>query len=114
VKEDPGTNKLICFRRSRTSFGIFSRCNLGFALFAVGIGALLLTPVTLDRPFFTELAARSGDTINLTDTGGWGEVYAGLVTRRLPASFPLNMPPQKLTENMVLLVNPQTVMRRGN
>ena len=79
------------------------------------IGALLLTPVTLDRPFFTELATRNGDSItNLTDTGGWGEVYAGLVTRKLPRDFPLNMPPQKLTENMVLLVNPQTVMRQGN
>jgi hypothetical protein len=78
------------------------------------IGALLLTPVTLDRPFFTELAARTGDTISLTDTGGWGGVYAGLVTRRLPANFPLNLPPQKLTENMVLLVNPQTVTQRGN
>ena len=73
------------------------------------IGALLLTPVTLDRPFFTELAARSGDTISLNDTGGWGGVYAGLVTRRMPPGFPLNMPPQKLTENMVLLVNPQTL-----
>lgn len=75
------------------------------------IGAMLLTPVTLDRPFFTELAARKDDTINLTDAGGWGGVYAGLVTRRMPPSFPLNLPPQKLTENMVLLVNPQTVMR---
>lgn len=75
------------------------------------IGALLLTPVTLDRPFFTELAARKDDTISLTDTGGWGGVYAGLVTRRMPGSFPLNLPPQKLTENMVLLVNPQTVAR---
>jgi len=78
------------------------------------IGALLLTPVTLDRPFFTELAARTGDPISLTDTGGWGGVYAGLVTRRMPANFPLNLPPQKLTENMVLLVNPQTVVRPGN
>jgi hypothetical protein len=78
------------------------------------IGTLLLTPVTLDRPFFTELAARSEDTINLNDTGGWGGVYTGLVTRRMPAYFPLNMPPQKLTENMVLLVNPETVLRRGN
>ena len=78
------------------------------------IGALLLTPVTLDRPFFTELAARTGDSISLSDTGGWGGVYAGLVTRRMPASFPLNLPPQKLTENMVLLVNPQTVLRQGN
>lgn len=78
------------------------------------IGALLLTPVTLDRPFFTELAARTGDTISLSDTGGWGGVYAGLVTRRMPPNFPLNLPPQKLTENMVLLVNPQTVLQRGN
>jgi hypothetical protein len=78
------------------------------------IGALLLTPVTLDRPFFTELAARKDDSISLSDTGGWGGVYAGLVTRRMPATFPLNLPPQKLTENMVLLVNPQTLSRRGN
>lgn len=78
------------------------------------IGALLLTPVTLDRPFFTELAARTGDNINLTDTGGWGGVYAGLVTRRMPPNFLLNLPPQKLTENMVLLVNPATVLHRGN
>ena len=76
------------------------------------IGALLLTPVTLDRPFFTELATRKDDTISLTDTGGWGGVYAGLVTRRMPAGFPLSLPPQKLTENMVLLVNPQTLVRR--
>jgi hypothetical protein len=75
------------------------------------IGALLLTPVTLDRPFFTELAARKDDAISLTDTGGWGGVYAGLVTRRMPPGFPLSLPPQKLTENMVLLVNPQTVVR---
>jgi hypothetical protein len=32
----------------------------------------------------------------------------------MPANFPLNLPPQKLTENMVLLVNPQAVFRRGN
>ncbi len=76
------------------------------------IGTLLLTPVTLDRPFFTELAARKDDAINLTDAGGWGGVYAGLVTRRMPAAFPLNLPPEKLTENMVLLANPQTVKRR--
>ena len=48
------------------------------------------------------------------DTGGWGGVYAGLVTRRMPPNFPLNLPPQKLTENMVLLVNPQTVLQRAN
>lgn len=79
------------------------------------IGALLLTPVTLDRPFFTELAARREDAIRtLSDTGGWGPVYAGLVTRRLPANFPLNGTPQRLTENMVLLVDPGAFRPRGN
>lgn len=78
------------------------------------IGALLLTPVTLDRPFFTELAARGEDAIRLTDTGGWGGVYTGLVTRTMPRNFPLNLPPQRLTENMVLLVNPTALRPRGN
>ena len=78
------------------------------------IGALLLTPTTLDRPFFSELAARGEDAIKLTDSGGWGGVYSGLVTRRMPAGFPLSMPPQRLTENIVLLVNPTMVHRRGN
>lgn len=79
------------------------------------IGALLLTPATLDRPFFTELAARREDAIRtLNDTGGWGAVYAGLVTRRMPANFPLNGPPQRLTENMVLLVDPGAFRPRGN
>jgi hypothetical protein len=76
------------------------------------IGALLLTPVTLDQPFFTQLAARRDDMIQLSDSGGWGSVYAGLVTRRMPAGFPLSMPPQRLTENMVLLVNPYTLGHR--
>jgi hypothetical protein len=79
------------------------------------IGALLLTPVTLDRPFFTELAARREDAIRtLSDAGGWGPVYAGLITRRMPANFPLGGPPQRLTENMVLLVDPTAFRPRGN
>lgn len=78
------------------------------------MGALLLTPVTLDRPFFTELAARGEEAIRLTDTGGWGGVYSGLVTRTMPRNFPLNLPPQRLTENMVLLVNPASLRTRGN
>ena len=78
------------------------------------IGALLLTPTTLDRPFFSELAARGEAAIKLTDSGGWGGVYSGLVTRRMPTGFPLSMPPQRLTENIVLLVNPTMVHRRGN
>lgn len=79
------------------------------------VGALLLTPVTLDRPFFSELAARREDAIRtLSDTGGWGPVYAGLVTRRMPANFPLNAPPQRLTENMVLLLDPTAFRPRAN
>lgn len=79
------------------------------------IGALLLTPVTLDRPFFSELAARREEAIRtLSDTGGWGPVYAGLVTRRMPANFPLGGPPQRLTENMVLLIDPSAIRLRGN
>ncbi len=79
------------------------------------VGALLLTPVTLDRPFFTELAARREDAIrSVSDAGGWGGVYAGLITRRMPANFPLNAPPQRLTENMVLLVDPSVYRPRGN
>jgi hypothetical protein len=79
-----------------------------------GIGALLLTPVTLDRPFFTELAARKDETIQLSDAGGWGGVYTGLVTRRMPPGFPLSSAPLRLTDNMVLLVDPNSLMRRGN
>lgn len=79
------------------------------------VGALLLTSTTLDRPFFTELAARREDAIRtLTDTGGWGPVYAGLVTRRMPANFPLSATPQRLTENMVLLIDPTAFKPRGN
>jgi hypothetical protein len=78
-----------------------------------GIGALLLTPVTLDRPFFTELAARKGDTIQLSDAGGWGGVYTGLVTRRMPPGFPLSAAPLRLTDNMVLLVDPNSLLHRG-
>lgn len=78
------------------------------------IGALLLTSTTLDRPFFTELAARREEQIRtLTDSGGWGAVYAGLVTRRLPSNFPLNAPPQRLTENMVLLLDPAAFRPQG-
>jgi hypothetical protein len=74
----------------------------------------LLTATTLDRPFFTELAARREDAIRtLSDTGGWGGVYAGLVTRRLPANFPLSAPPQRLTENMVLLIDPAAFRPQG-
>jgi hypothetical protein len=73
------------------------------------IGELLLTPRTLDRPFFTELNARPvlpgmlGAVPNRF--GEWGEIYAGLLTGRLPPEFPLGAP-QKLAENLYVLLNP--------
>ncbi|MEO7599985.1 MAG: hypothetical protein ABIV50_13695 [Opitutus sp.] len=73
------------------------------------IGQLLLTPRTLDRPFFSELAARPiepdalGRATNVF--GEWGQIYAGLLTGRLPVEFPLTAP-QKLAENLYVLLNP--------
>jgi len=37
--------------------------------------------------------------------GEWGEVYGGLLTGSLPRNFPLSAP-QKLSENLYVLVNP--------
>ena len=73
------------------------------------IGELLLTPRTLDRPFLSELNARPalpgalGAVSNRF--GEWGEVYAGLLTKQLPSEFPLAAP-QKLAENLYVLLNP--------
>jgi hypothetical protein len=70
------------------------------------VGLLLLTPVTLDRPFFGQLAVGA-----LTPESGskkyegWGPIYAGLVTGRMPPEFPLPGR-QKLTDNLIVLLNP--------
>jgi hypothetical protein len=73
------------------------------------LGELLLTPRTLDRPFFTELGAKSVEPNALGRSaelfGEWGRIYAGLFTGRLPAEFPLNSP-QKLAENLYVMLNP--------
>lgn len=73
------------------------------------IGELLLTPRTLDRPFFSELAARPVEPGSLallsSHFGEWGRIYAGLFTGRIPPDFPLNSP-QKLAENLYVLLNP--------
>lgn len=74
------------------------------------IGELLLTPNTLDRPFFSDLAATRDDELR-TDIAGlrrfgeWGRIYAGLMTGRLPAEFPLKVP-QRLAENLYVFINP--------
>lgn len=81
------------------------------------IAELLLTPRTLDRPFFSELASRPappGATIQQTDSrfGDWGRVYGGLFTGTLPAEFPLSVP-QRLAENLYVLLNPAVPPIRG-
>lgn len=80
------------------------------------LGELLLTPRTLDRPFFSELNAKPllpgtlGGVANRF--GEWGEIYAGLLTGSLPREFPL-MVPQKLSENLYVLLNPTLPALRG-
>ncbi len=80
------------------------------------IGELLLTPRTLDRPFFTELNARSLLPGSLSAVpnrfGEWGEIYAGLLTGSLPREFPLKVP-RKLVENLYVLLNPALPPPRG-
>ena len=82
----------------------------------VPIGELLLTPRTLDRPFFTELNARPvlpGTLAAVPNRfGEWGEIYAGLLTGALPREFPLGTP-QKLAENLYVLLNPALPPPRG-
>ncbi|WP_414664116.1 hypothetical protein [Horticoccus sp. 23ND18S-11] len=80
------------------------------------IGELLLTPRTLDRPFFTELNARPilPGTLSAVPNrfGDWGAIYAGLLTGSLPKEFPLASP-QKLAENLFVLLNPALPPVRG-
>ena len=78
------------------------------------IAALLLTPHTLDRPFFSELAARaapSGATQLTNHSGDWGRIYGGIFTGSLPPEFPLSVP-QRLAENLYLLLNPSVLPAR--
>jgi hypothetical protein len=70
---------------------------------------LLLTPKTLDRPFFSDLNARVKAPGLLVPSaahlGQWGEVYGGLFTGTMPHDFPLTSS-QRLAENLYVLVNP--------
>lgn len=81
------------------------------------IGLLLLTPQTLDRPFFSDLAAaRNAENdmyrYGLRRFGEWGRVYAGLMTGRFPEGFPLRIP-QRWADNLYILINP-ALPPRGN
>lgn len=65
--------------------------------------ALMLTPRTLDRPFFSEI----GRTTEASDRklGEWSQVYTSLVTGRPAPRFPLSLP-QKIAENFYVLIDP--------
>ena len=80
------------------------------------IAELLLTPRTLDRPFFSELSARPilPGTLQAGPSrfGEWGQIYAGLFTGRLPPEFPLRAP-QKLWDNLYVLLDPALPPLRG-
>jgi hypothetical protein len=71
-------------------------------------GELLLTPKTLDRPFFSDLNAKSNSpsflTASIPRIGEWGEVYGGLLTGNFPRQFPLSTP-RKVTEDLYVLFN---------
>jgi hypothetical protein len=75
-------------------------------------GELLLTPRTLDRPFFSDLNAKSKAPAFLTSSipriGEWGEVYGGLLTGNFPREFPLSTP-RKVTEDLYVLFNSSLV-----
>ena len=71
-------------------------------------GELLLTPKTLDRPFFSDLNAKPKTlgflTASIPSIGEWGEVYGGLLTGSFPREFPLSAP-RKITEDLYVLFN---------
>jgi len=79
------------------------------------VGVLILTPHTLDKPFFAELAAKPSLPQSLLPgdlrRGEWGTVYASLLGGRLPAEFPLRSV-QRLADNLVILSDPNLPLRR--
>ena len=77
------------------------------------VGLLLLTPLTLDRPFFGQLAVGGlSAESRLQKYQGWGPVYTFLVTGRPPPEWPLTIR-QNLTDNLILLHNPGVAPYRG-
>ncbi|GAB5558760.1 MAG: hypothetical protein SynsKO_04070 [Synoicihabitans sp.] len=73
------------------------------------IVALVLTPETLDRPFFAELVSRPEGQSSF---GEWGKIYTGLITGRMPAGFPLT-DSRSLADNFHLIIDGGWVRARG-
>jgi hypothetical protein len=81
------------------------------------IAELLLTPRTLDRPFFSELAPRpaaSGKPPSPSGVyaGEWGQVYASIFSGNRPEEFPLAVS-QRIADDLYVLLNPAVPPVRG-
>lgn len=80
------------------------------------IAELLLTARTLDRPFFSDLAARPAPAGKPSPagvySGEWGRIYAGVFTGSLPEDFPLRVS-QRIADNLYVLLNPAVPPVRG-
>ena len=81
------------------------------------LGLLLLTPHSLKRPFFADLAVSQATAINSRGLGterfgDWSRIYSGLAKGVVPADFPLNAP-QRLSDNLYILFNPSLPRPRG-
>ena len=83
------------------------------------IAALVLTPRTLDRPFFSELAPRTPATnaaaAGVNHLGDWDRIYGGIYTGVLPSEFPLSIPQRipGIPDNLCVLLNPAMPLPRG-
>lgn len=73
------------------------------------IAELLLTPRTLDRPFFSELSGKpqlpAALQVDASRLGEWGRIYSGLFTGRLPPEFPLRST-TRIADNLYVLLDP--------
>jgi hypothetical protein len=64
---------------------------------------LLLSPETLDKPYFSDLLRAEPETLGRT--WRWPDVYRGLVVGRLPPGFPLTQI-ETLAPNLIVLADP--------
>jgi hypothetical protein len=81
------------------------------------LGLLLLTPHSLERPFFADLVVAQAARINVRGFGTerfgeWSRIYAGLAKGAVPVDFPLNAP-QRLSDSLYILFNPTLPPLRG-
>jgi hypothetical protein len=74
------------------------------------VRALVLTPETLAKPYFGELAKPRAGAAGVGTAAGasdWAAVYRGLAAGRMPPGFPLSVP-IRITPDFYVLVDPGT------